>query len=134
MKIGAEGAEGLDRDDATWADVGAAEQHLEALADRLVGRARQQTEQAAFTLEQPPDGSWDRESPVSIRHGRKDLGRELLGQQRRAFGLAARANPSLPATERQQVLAAAGRAANAGETVRPFILRLLGSGVAHLVK
>jgi hypothetical protein len=52
---------------------------------------------------------------VSIGHGRKDLGGELLGKERRPFGLAARTDATGAATEREKVLALAGRAANACE-------------------
>src|SRR3989442_5073100 len=115
MKIGSERAERLDRDDAAGADVGAAKQRLATPQDGVVGRARQQAEQAAFALEEAADGPGDREGPVSIGHGGKDLAGELLGKERRPFGLAARTDAAGAATEGEQVLTLASRAANSCE-------------------
>jgi NTPase len=70
MKICPERAEALDRNDAPGADVLAAEQRLEALADGVVGRAGKESQEASLPLEQAADGFRDGEGPVSIGHGK----------------------------------------------------------------
>jgi hypothetical protein len=115
MKICSERAEALDRNDAPGADVLAAEQGLEALADGVIGRAGKESQEAALSLEQAADGFRDGKGPMSIGHRRKNLAGELLGKQRRAFGLAARAHAARAAAEREKVLALAGREADACE-------------------
>ena len=89
--VAAQCAEGRQRDDATGTNVFALAQNLERLADGLVCGARQQSQQAALTLEQAAQSPWDRERPVSVRYGSQDLARQLLGKKYGALGLATRA-------------------------------------------
>jgi hypothetical protein len=95
---------------------------------------RQQAEQLAVALDQATQNAGDGECPVAMRHGRENPSSQLFGKERGTLGLATAAYTSLAATEGQQVFGMTLRAAQTGKAVRPFILWLLGSGVAHLVK
>jgi hypothetical protein len=91
------GTERLNRDDAAGANIFAVKQRLEGPADGLVSGAGKEAQEAAFSLEQAPDGFGDREGPMAVRSRREDLGSEFLGKQGGALGLTTAAEISCAA-------------------------------------
>ena len=115
VEVGGVRAERLDRDHETWRDVVAIEDRADARDDRVASRAGEQAEQAPLALEQPAQDTWNRENDVAVRDGLEDLRHDVLREQRRAHGLAARTEVASPAGEGEQVLGPAVRAANPRE-------------------
>jgi len=109
VEVGAVGAEGLQRDDAAGADVAAVKECLEAFQNRGVGGLGQQAEQLAVAFDETAQDAGDGKSPVAMRDGSQDVRGKFFGEQDRAFGLAAGAEISGAATERQKMLGAALR-------------------------
>ena len=97
VEVGGVRAEGLDREDETWCDVAPIEDRADARNDRVAGRGGEQAEQPALALEQSPQHARDRQHEVTVRDRLEDLGDDVLGKQRRALGLAARASDPLEA-------------------------------------
>jgi len=87
MEIGSVSAVSLKRQDATGADVGAAEQGLNAFQYRSVGALRQHSQQCALALEQAAQHARDGKRPVPVRNRGEDLFSELFGKEDGAFGL-----------------------------------------------
>jgi hypothetical protein len=63
----------------------------------LVSGAGKEGQEAAFSLEQAPDGFGDREGPMVVRSRRENLGSEFLGKQGGALGLTTAAEISCAA-------------------------------------
>ncbi len=68
IPVAAIGAEGLQRDHAAGADIGAVKQGLKGLQDGRIGRLRQQAQQLAVALEQAAQDAWERKRPVAVRY------------------------------------------------------------------
>jgi len=115
IEVGAVAAISLDRDDAAGANVCAVKECPEGFQNRAVGGLREQAKQLAVVLDQTPQDAGDGKGPVAMRDRCQDLRGEFLGEQDRAFGLAARAEIPRASTERQQMLGAALGAANPRE-------------------
>ena len=115
VEVGCVRTERLDREYETRRDVVAIEDRADARDDRVTRRAGEQAEQAPLALEQPTQDTWNREHDVAVRHGLEDLRDDVLREQRRALGPAARAEVAGPAGERERVLGAAVRAADPRE-------------------
>ena len=115
IEVGAVAAEGLQRDDAAGADVTAVKECLEGFQNRGVGGLGQKAEQLAVAFDETAQDAGDGKGPVAMRDGSQDLRGEFFGEQDRAFGLAAGAEISGAATERQKMLGVTLGAANPGE-------------------
>ncbi len=115
VEVGGVRAERLDRDDQARCDVVAIEDRADARDDGVTRRTGEQAEQAPLALEQPAQDARNREHDVAVRHGLEDLRDDVLREQRRALGLAARAEVASSAGEREQVLGPAVRTADPRE-------------------
>jgi hypothetical protein len=102
VEVGGVRAERLDRDDQARCDARPVEDRANARDDGMASRAGEQAEQAPLALEQPAQDTWNRENDVAVRDGREDLRDDVLREQRRALGLAARTEVVGPAGEREQ--------------------------------
>ena len=102
VEVGGVGAERLDRDDQARRRVVAIEDRADARDDRVTSRAGEQAEQAPLALEQPAQDTRNREHDVAVRDGLEELRDDVLREQRRALGLAARTEVTCPAGEREQ--------------------------------
>jgi len=111
------GAEGLDGGDEAGDDMAVVEDRDERAMHGLVGGAGEETEEPALSLEQPTQDAGDGEHVMAVGDGGEDLLPELLGEEGRALGLAARAEVAGLAGEGQEVLAAAGGAPDPCEAV-----------------
>jgi len=109
VEVGGVRAERLNREHETRCDVVAIDDRANARDDRVTSRAGEQAKQTPLALEQPAQDTWNRENDVAVRHGLEDLRHDVLREQRRALGLAARTEVASSAGEREQVLGAAVR-------------------------
>ncbi len=100
IEVGPVSAVGLQRQDETGADVGAAEQGLKGFQYRGIGGLGQQSQQGALALEQASQHPWDGKGPVTVRDRGENPG-ELFGKQDGAFGLTAGAKIPCATRERQ---------------------------------
>jgi len=115
VEVGCVRTERLDREYETRRDVVAIEDRADARDDRVTRRAGEQAEQAPLALEQPAQDTWNREHDVAVRDGLEDLLDDVLREQRRALGPAARTEVASSAGESEQVLGGAVRAADPRE-------------------
>lgn len=86
-------------------------------ANRVIGSAREQTQERTLALEEPAQRLRDRENQVAVRDGGGNLLQELLGEPDGTLRLTARADVARLAGEGEQVLSPAARTTDAGEAV-----------------
>jgi hypothetical protein len=97
------------------ADILAVQQRLEGLQDGSIGRLGQQAQQLAVALDEAAQDARDGECPVTMRHGRENPTRQLLGKKGGALGLATAADASLAATEGHEMFGMTLWTAQAGK-------------------
>jgi hypothetical protein len=112
-----EAAERLDRDHQPRTGPAFPESRRPGHPHSVVRGAREEAKQASLALKEAAENPWDREYNMPVGHRRQDSGQELLGQERRPPGLAARAEVVGLAGERQKVLTPAPGTADPGESV-----------------
>jgi len=109
------GAEGLKRNDAAGADIGAVEQRLEGFQYGSICGLRQQAQQWAFALEQAAQDAGDGKGPVTVRNWGEDISGKFFGEEDGALGLTAGAEIPGAAGISQKMLLPAFWAANSSE-------------------
>ncbi len=112
-----EGPEGLQTRHEARHGVSWSEDFLEAGPDCLVSAARKQAEETPVALEEAAERLRDNEHEVTVWDWCEDLLQEFLREERRAFGLAGRAEVARATRECDQVFALAGGASKPGEAI-----------------
>jgi len=106
----------LDRCHTTGAHIRAVIKRLEGGEDGSVGGLGQEAEQLAVPFDEAAQDARDGKGPVAVGHGDEDVGGEIFGEEHGTLGLAAGAEISGAAGERQEVFPMTFGTADAGET------------------